>query len=73
MAGKFQGDNGRKCDTCNFFNRETSECRRSAPVRLPRKFAYGATAGSRVREEELLWGWPKVRPNDWCGDYEFVP
>ncbi|MGR4927374.1 hypothetical protein ACIPUD_11260 [Bradyrhizobium sp. CAR08] len=55
------------CTTCKFYSAET--CRRSPPVRLPRKFDTAATAGNRVREEALIWGWPAVRPTDWCGEH----
>ncbi|MCK1577891.1 hypothetical protein [Bradyrhizobium sp. 174] len=55
------------CATCKFYSVET--CRRSPPVRLPRKFDTAATAGNRVRDEGLIWGWPAVRPTDWCGEH----
>lgn len=58
------------CLTCKFYRLDPSECRKSPPVRLPRKFDPAATPGNRVRNEELLWGWPVVKPNDWCGEYK---
>lgn len=57
------------CQACKFFNADTSECRKSPPVRLPRRFDSSATAGNRVRDEELLWGWPIVKADDWCGEF----
>ncbi|MGY4224432.1 hypothetical protein ACVMIH_001793 [Bradyrhizobium sp. USDA 4503] len=57
------------CTTCKFYRNDT--CRRSPPVRLPRKFDPDASAGNRVRDESLIWGWPVVQPTDWCGEYVF--
>ena len=57
------------CDSCLFYHPDNSECRRSPPVRLPRRFAEDATPESRTRDEELLWGWPSVLGSDWCGEY----
>lgn len=55
------------CGTCRF--RVGDECRKSPPVRLPRKFDGSATSGNRVRDEGLLWGWPKIELTDWCGEF----
>jgi hypothetical protein len=55
------------CETCIF--RAGDECRKSPPVRLPRKFSGSATSGNRVRDEALLWGWPKIERTDWCGEF----
>ncbi|MEY9424099.1 hypothetical protein ABIF65_003796 [Bradyrhizobium japonicum] len=57
----------RSCANCRFYL--DSACHRSPPVRLPRKFDPDARAGSRVRDETLIWGWPAVQPTDWCEDY----
>jgi hypothetical protein len=58
---------GDKCDNCKLF--DGAHCRRSPPVRLPRQFADVATPGNRVRDESLIWGWPQVKPGDWCGEH----
>jgi len=58
------------CTTCVFYDAEVFECHRHAPVRLPRRFSNDATAGNRVRDESLIWGWPKTGPHDWCGDWK---
>lgn len=55
------------CHNCRFFVADT--CRKSPPVRLPRRFDSTATAGNRVREEALLWGWPQVPVDGWCGEW----
>ena len=56
------------CSECRFYDH--GKCRRHPPVRLPRRFAKEATPSSRVRDEELTWGWPEVGEEDWCGEYE---
>lgn len=56
------------CGECIFFD-GAGECHLHPPVRLPRKFSAEADAGNRVREEDLIWGWPTVRYDDWCGQY----
>jgi hypothetical protein len=62
------------CKNCKFYNpiydAEKGECRKDSPVRLPRKFAGHATPGDRVRDEELIWGWPRVEPIEWCGKFK---
>lgn len=55
------------CKACKFYEASDSTCRINPPVRLPRKFESSATAGNRVREETLIWGWPAVDKYDWCG------
>lgn len=57
-----------RCDRCFFFRKKG--CHLHPPVRLPRKFAGDATAESRVRQEELIWGWPVVEFDDWCGQFK---
>jgi hypothetical protein len=57
------------CASCRYYEPNHGECRLQPPVRLPRRFADDATAGNRVRDEEVLWGWPKVKSNDWCGHF----
>jgi phenylpropionate dioxygenase-like ring-hydroxylating dioxygenase large terminal subunit len=56
-----------ECANCRFHR--DGECHKAPPVRLPRKFDAVATAGNRVREEALIWGWPGVGENDWCGGW----
>lgn len=58
-----------RCATCYFYRH--SVCKRHPPIRLPRKFDESATSGNRVRQEEVLWGYPEPprRENDWCGEY----
>ncbi len=62
------------CKNCKFYNpiyaNDQGECRRSPPIRLPRQFTTEATAGNRVRNEELLWGFPLVATVDWCGKFK---
>ncbi len=58
------------CKTCEYFDPSKFECHKSPPLRLPRKFVDSATAGNRVRDEELIWGWPETKPNEWCGEYK---
>ena len=59
------------CKTCKYYCDDKKECRRLPPIRLPRKFSATATEANRIRDEELLFGWPKVEPNDWCGEYKY--
>lgn len=58
----------RICQDCKFWSM-ANECHRSPPVRLPRRFSDEASAGNRVRQEEILWGWPEVYAGDWCGKF----
>ena len=58
----------RRCFDCHYYSLP-GECRRHPPVRLPRQFAPAATATSRVRDEALIWGWPAVDEDGWCGEY----
>ena len=46
-----------QCQTCAFYHRDRSECRRNAPV--PRSEGTAATAQ-----------WPTVAADDWCGEYQ---
>jgi hypothetical protein len=55
------------CGNCFFYR--TGSCRKSPPVRLPRRFDTKATEGNRVRDEELIWGWPVVGYKGWCGEH----
>jgi len=64
------------CALCRFFDAGINVCRRSPPVQLPREFAegeYGLTAygapAAPVRSCDITWGWPKVSPRDWCGEW----
>jgi hypothetical protein len=57
------------CRTCVNFSLTDSTCRLNPPVRLPRKFNRYATAGNREREEDLIWGWPVIDIEEWCGQY----
>lgn len=59
------------CATCRSYR--SGECHAAPPVRLPRKFNAMATAGNRVRDEGVTWGWPTVRPTDWCGYHCMAP
>lgn len=54
-----------RCAECKY--QRDGECHMMPPVRLPRKFSETATAGNRIRDELLLWGWPVVLPEQWCG------
>lgn len=56
------------CVGCTYFS--NNECHKSPPVRLPRKFDTQATNAARIRDEALIWGWPKVSNNDWCGEFK---
>lgn len=59
----------KRCDTRRFADKDDSalnryDCRRRAPIALPeahRDAGRGAEASAT---------WPKVGPDDWCGDYE---
>jgi hypothetical protein len=55
------------CANCKFYDGDGA-CHLHPPVRLPRRFTGEASAGNRVRDEEIFWGWPQVKPDDWCGD-----
>jgi hypothetical protein len=55
------------CVNCRYHRAPDGTCHFDPPVRLPRRFDESATAGNRVRDEELLWGWPVVKEDDWCG------
>jgi hypothetical protein len=56
------------CRVCEYYDPSRFECHKSPPVRLPRKFAADAEAGNRVRDEELIWGWPETKYDDWCAE-----
>lgn len=58
------------CPECMNYEPKDSTCRAAPPVRLPRKFEASATAGNRVRDETLLWGWPTVSKTDWCAQFK---
>lgn len=63
------------CGECRFnrprFDKDNiGECHMAPPVRLPRRFVDTASAGDRVRDETLIWGWPEIRPGDWCGQFK---
>ena len=58
---------GVECKNCGYYESVDETCRHDPPVRLPRAFAADATPGARVRDERILWGWPKVAEFDWCG------
>jgi hypothetical protein len=60
---------GEACVQCKFYEASDSTCRFNPPVRLPRKFDTFATAGNRIREETLIWGWPAIDRYDWCGQW----
>ncbi len=55
------------CENCMF--RIELQCRKSPPVRLPRAFTNDANAGNRIRDEQLIWGWPTIEARDWCGEW----
>lgn len=55
----------RNCSTCIF--RRNDECHKTPPIRLPRHFVGD---GTRTRDEQLIWGWPKIELTDWCGEYK---
>ncbi|QOG20433.1 hypothetical protein [Bradyrhizobium sp. SEMIA] len=57
------------CCRCALYEVSDGTCRANPPVRLPRKFEPEATAGNRVRDETLIWGWPAVHRHDWCGHW----
>lgn len=59
------------CKNCRFYKSMFEECRLLPRVRLPRQFVEGATPGNRVRDEAILWGYPKHSPDDWCGKWEY--
>lgn len=56
-----------ECANCRYFR--LGECHLNPPSRLPRKFDSSANAGYRVRDEELIWGWPLTGPKNWCGQF----
>jgi hypothetical protein len=58
---------GASCASCVFHHSVYAECRKSPPVRLPRRFI---EPGSRMRDEEVSWGWPSVLDSDWCGEHK---
>lgn len=57
------------CGSCHNFRQGC--CHKNPPVRLPRKFV-DANSGSRTRDEQLLWNYPKppLGPEDWCGEFK---
>lgn len=55
------------CENCMY--RLALQCRKLPPVRLPRTFTNDATAGNRIRNEQLIWGWPAIEMRDWCGEW----
>ena len=61
------------CGSCFYFGQVSETCHHSPPVRLPRTFAPSATPENRVRDERILWGWPKVAEFDWCGAWRTKP
>lgn len=59
--------NYRCCGNCLYFRLNT--CRFNPPVRFPRAFSEYATPKNRERDETIMWGWPFVDEDDWCGKY----
>ena len=56
----------RSCATCEFSQAAKDaadyvECRRHAPQAVP-----------FFSDSSSLANWPRVRPGDWCGDYEIA-
>lgn len=60
----------KECSNCFFY--KDYGCHKNPPVRLPRIFDQSATAGNRIRNEAIIWGWPYVIPKDWCGKWKKV-
>ena len=58
------------CETCKWWRASDRTCHAAPPIRLPRKFDENATAGNRVRDESLIWGWPVCGSDDFCRTYE---
>lgn len=46
------------CEDCRFWFEDQSQCRRNAPQPMA-----GASGG-----HDTLW--PRVEPQDWCGEYQ---
>jgi hypothetical protein len=61
----------RTCLECKFYR--LGECHLNPAVRLPRKFDASASAGNRIRDEEIIWGWPLTGPKNWCGQFAALP
>lgn len=54
------------CGDCKYYSVTKSECRRSCPV--------GASIAAKRLDENPIWHavWPKVKIEDWCGEWEEV-
>jgi hypothetical protein len=61
-----------KCATCKWWRTADKTCHAAPPVRLPRRFNESATAGNRVRDESLIWGWPVCAADDFCRAHEVI-
>ena len=46
------------CDNCRFYDAQQYECRKRTPLRRP---------------ETGNGCWPKVDPEDWCGEFKRLP
>ena len=52
------------CQTCRFRGKKTNRCRRYAPR------SYSPFLNPQDGNTSHTPGWPKINPNDWCGEFE---
>jgi hypothetical protein len=65
-----------RCETCRFWDSETSECHRRAPmttIALGVSSSLKRTASSRTstaRVKDVNRAWPRTQADDWCGEWD---
>lgn len=75
---KGDGEKVENCGNCRFFAADFEECRRRAPIALPRMFYALCIAICRpdAEADELMsgrprkGGWAEVYDWEWCGEWE---
>jgi hypothetical protein len=60
------GQRTERCQTCRFWEGETTECRRHAPVLLA---ALAVSTGDAPAIPPTAGAWPRTPPDGWCGDW----
>jgi hypothetical protein len=73
--GTIHNENER-CETCRFWDGETTECHRRAPVTTialglsssVKRAASSRSSTSRARKANRVW--PLTQPDDWCGEWD---
>jgi hypothetical protein len=65
------GQRTERCDTCRFWDGETTECRRYAPVLVPALALRTPANGDEAPADAPNRGaWPRTLPDAWCGEWD---